>query len=120
DPLVKGLTAGALSALAAAAFHSLVDFGLHRPANALLVVMVTALAPAIVSWHVHRTGESVDLPEWRWGVGAGGRAVGLGMVAAGLVVAALWVAPPGIADWRYQSAFAQASQFERARGAVSL
>jgi tetratricopeptide (TPR) repeat protein/O-antigen ligase len=120
DPLVKGLTAGALSALAATAFHSLLDFGLHRPANALLIVLVTALAPAVASWHVHRTGESVDLPEWRWAVGARGRALGFGVVTAGLAVAALWVVPPGIADWRYQSAFERASQFERARGAVSL
>ena len=120
DPLVKGLTIGALSALAVVAFHSLLDFGLHRPANALLVVMVAAIAPAIVSWRLHRTGESVDMPEWKWAVGPGGRALGLGAVAAGMALVAFWVVPPGIADWRFQSAVAQAGQFERARGAVSL
>ena len=43
DPLVKGLTIGALCALAVAAFHSVLDFGLHRPANAILVVATAAI-----------------------------------------------------------------------------
>ena len=120
DPAVRGLTIGALSALVAAAVHSLLDFGLHRPGNAVLLVAVAALAPAIVTWHVHRTGESVDLPAWRWSLARGTRVGGAVVVAAALALVSLWIVPPGVADWEFQSAVAHAGQFERARGAVSL
>jgi hypothetical protein len=61
---VRGLTVGALGALTAVAVHSATDFGLHLPANALLVVLVAALLPAVVTLRAHRAGYRVDLAEW--------------------------------------------------------
>ena len=43
DVFVRGLVMGGLGAVAAAGFHSALDFGLHMPANALLLVAVLAL-----------------------------------------------------------------------------
>lgn len=65
DPFVRGLVTGGLGALAAVLAHSATDFGLHMPANALLVVALGALLPAVVTLRLHRTGYRVDLPEWR-------------------------------------------------------
>src|SRR5262245_47585141 len=45
DPFIRGLVTGGLGALAAVMAHSATDFGLHMPANALLVVALTALLP---------------------------------------------------------------------------
>lgn len=120
DSFVKGLTMGAFCALAVAALHSLVDFGLHRPANALLVVVVAALLPAIVTWHQHRSGESVDVPAWRWTLPRETRVWGAGAVAVALALAWILIIPPGVADWKLQSALGKAGERERADGAVSL
>jgi len=46
DPLRKGLVLGAAGGLAALAAHSLVDFNLRLPANALLAAALLALAAA--------------------------------------------------------------------------
>ncbi len=121
DPFVKGLTIGGTCALVVAALHSLVDFGLHRPGNALVVVAVAALTPAIVTWRVHRTGESVELEQWRWSLAGRTGAWATGVVAAGLVVVAtFWLVPPGVADWKLQSALARAGRAERVRGTVGM
>ena len=120
DSFVKGLAMGAFCALVVAALHSLVDFGLHRPANALLVVAVAALLPAIVTWHQHRTGESVDVPAWRWTLPRETRIWGAGAVAIALALAWVLIIPPGVADWKLQSALAKTGEHERAAGAVSL
>ncbi|MFQ5902736.1 MAG: O-antigen ligase family protein [Candidatus Binatia bacterium] len=40
DPFVKGVTMGGLAAIVSILFHSLVDFNLHIPANALLFSMI--------------------------------------------------------------------------------
>ena len=120
DPFVRGLAMGALCALAVAALHSLVDFGLHRPANALLVVAVSAVLPATLTWRVHRSGESVDLPEWRWTLAPSTRTWGAVAVAVCLALVGIRLVPQGVADWKLQSALVRAGQFERAGGSVSL
>jgi tetratricopeptide (TPR) repeat protein/O-antigen ligase len=65
DPFVRGLVTGGLGALSAILAHSAMDFGLHMPANALLLVTLSALLPAVVTLRLHRTGYRVDLPAWR-------------------------------------------------------
>jgi tetratricopeptide (TPR) repeat protein/O-antigen ligase len=120
DPFVKGLALGGFCALVATAIHSAVDFGLHRPANAIVVVAVTALLPAVVTLRAHRTGESVDLDGWRWPLRRATRVWGVGAVALGLLLAGLWIVPAGVADWKLQSALAHAGQLDRASGAASL
>ena len=93
DVFVRGLVMGGLGAVAAVAFHSAVDFGLHMPANALLFVAVLALLPAVVTLRAHRTGLQVDLREWRRDLGLRPRVV-MGVATAGLVaVTALTLVP---------------------------
>lgn len=43
DPYVKGITLGGLTALIAIMFHSISDFNLHIPANALLLSIILGL-----------------------------------------------------------------------------
>jgi O-antigen ligase len=43
NPEVKGLVLGALVSVAAMLFHSITDFNLHIPANALLFTVVLSL-----------------------------------------------------------------------------
>jgi tetratricopeptide (TPR) repeat protein len=120
DVFVRGLVMGGLGAMAAVAFHSTVDFGLHLPANALLVVVVLALLPAVVTLRVHRAGLRVDLREWRWELGFRPR-VAIGMAVLGLVaVTALALVPAAIADWRYQAANRLAGEKRRAQGTVTM
>ncbi len=78
---MRGLVMGGLGAVAAAGFHSALDFGLHMPANALLLVAVLALLPAVVTLRSHRAGLQVDLREWRRDLGLRPRVV-MGVVTA--------------------------------------
>ncbi|MDY6862065.1 MAG: O-antigen ligase family protein, partial [Thermodesulfobacteriota bacterium] len=43
DPFVKGITLGGLSALVSLLFHSITDFNLHIPANAMLLAVIMGL-----------------------------------------------------------------------------
>ena len=54
DPYVKGITLGGLTALIAIIFHSISDFNLHIPANALLLSIILGLTYVTV----HRRGLS--------------------------------------------------------------
>jgi O-antigen ligase len=54
--LVRGATLGALSGVTAILFHSIVDFNLHIPANALLFTVLAAIVVAPVSKHDHGRG----------------------------------------------------------------
>jgi tetratricopeptide (TPR) repeat protein len=90
DPFVRGLVMGGLGALTAVLAHSATDFGLHMPANALLVVALGALLPAVVSLRLHRAGYRVDLPEWRLPLSSlTSRAVTTAILVAGIVVAGM-------------------------------
>ncbi len=46
--LVRGINMGAMSGMTAMLFHSICDFNLHIPANALLFTVLAALAAAQV------------------------------------------------------------------------
>jgi tetratricopeptide (TPR) repeat protein/O-antigen ligase len=119
DVFVRGLVLGGIGAVAAAAFHSTVDFGLHMPGNAVLVVAVLALVPAAVTLRMHRTGPQVDLREWRRELGPRARLV-LSVATAGLVLLTVaGLAPVAIADWHYQAAERLISERRYAWGAVT-
>jgi len=49
--LVRGTTLGALSGITAILFHSLVDFNLHIPANAILFTVLAAIVAAPIPKH---------------------------------------------------------------------
>lgn len=97
DPFARGLTMGGLGALAAVAVHSATDFGLHIPANALLVAALGALLPVVVALRAHPQGDWVDLRRWSWEVTPRLRVAGMATMAGGLLVAGAVVAPPAIA-----------------------
>lgn len=57
DPsrLVRGTTLGAMSGITAILFHSIVDFNLHIPSNALLFTVLLAIVVAPLPKHDHGT-----------------------------------------------------------------
>ena len=57
DPsrLVRGTTLGAMSGITAILFHSIVDFNLHIPSNALLFTVLLAIVAAPLPKHDHGT-----------------------------------------------------------------
>ncbi len=119
DLFVRGLIMGGLGAVAAIAFHSALDFGLHMPANALLVVALLALLPAVVTLRAHRTGLQVDLTEWRWGLGLR-PCLAIGVVTIVLVVAAgVTLTLVAAADWKYWHASRLVSEKRRTQGTLT-
>src|SRR5262249_15612063 len=96
---VRGLVTGGLGALAAVLAHSVTDFGLHMPANALLVVTLGALLPAVVTLRLHRTGYRVDLPEWRVPLSSPTWRMVATVVLVGCVVAVGEPVPRALAAW---------------------
>jgi tetratricopeptide (TPR) repeat protein/O-antigen ligase len=120
DPFVRGLTVGALGALAAAAVHSAVDFGVHLPGNALAVLLVAALLPPLVTLRPDPAGDRVGLREWRLPVGP--RARLLGLVACPLAVGVVWavVLPAGLADWHRRTAEPVVRALDRTPRSVSV
>jgi tetratricopeptide (TPR) repeat protein/O-antigen ligase len=104
DPAVRGLTIGALGALTAVSVHSATDFGLHLPANALLLVLIAALLPAVVTLRAHRTGFRVDLAEWRVALSGTFRRSAVVATIVLTVVAAAVPVPLAVADWQLRSA----------------
>jgi tetratricopeptide (TPR) repeat protein/O-antigen ligase len=119
DVFVRGLVLGGIGAVAAAAFHSTVDFGLHMPGNAVLVIAVLALLPAAVTLRMHRTGLQVDLREWRRDLGPRARLVVSVATACLVLVTVVGLAPVAIADWHYQAAERLVSERRYARGVVT-
>ena len=103
DPFVRGVTIGGLGALAAVLVHSALDFSLHLPANALLVVLLGALLPAVVALRADGRHEWVDLPTWRWPVPPWLRPVGIGVAVGVVAVAGLVVVPAARADWQLEA-----------------
>ena len=62
DPYVRGVTLGGLTAIAAILFHSLADFNLHIPANALLFSIILGMTFAGVHVRKIRGGDFSFLP----------------------------------------------------------
>jgi tetratricopeptide (TPR) repeat protein/O-antigen ligase len=118
DVFARGFVMGGLGAVAAVAFQSGVDFGLHMPGNAFLVVAVLALLPAVVTLRAHRAGLQVDLHEWRWDLSLRPR-VCVGLLALLLVtVAGVVLVPAAVADWRQRDAHRLVSEKRLAEGVV--
>ncbi|MBI1893925.1 MAG: O-antigen ligase family protein, partial [Candidatus Rokubacteria bacterium] len=120
DPFVRGFTMGGLGALAAVAASSATDFGLHMPANALLLVVLGSLLPVVVALRPHPTGDRVDLREWSWDVTPRVKIVGAVSVVVGLLFVGLVIAPPAVADWYFQRAQIAAGQIARSEGGVTI
>jgi tetratricopeptide (TPR) repeat protein/O-antigen ligase len=119
DAFVRGLVMGGLGAVTVVALHSAVDFGLRMPANALLVVAVLAVLPAVVTLRTHRAGPRVDLREWRRDLGFRPRlAVGV-LTIASVVAAGVILVPAALADWKYRHASQMVSEKRRAQGALT-
>ena len=99
DPGIRGAVVGGIGALAAVLAHSVTDFGLHMPANALLVVALLAVLPALVTLRLGERGYQVDLSKWTWSLSSMGRR---GLAFAGLaacVAGILLAVPPTAAEW---------------------
>jgi tetratricopeptide (TPR) repeat protein len=121
DPFVRGVTLGGLGGVAAIAVHSVVDFGLHMPANAVLAVVVAALLPSVVALRTRRgSGGGVDLPAWSVAPSGPVRALGGLALATALVLAAHALVPSALADWHVQQAGRIAGGKARGAGAVSV
>jgi tetratricopeptide (TPR) repeat protein len=111
---------GGLGAVATAAFHSAVDFGLHMPANAFLVIAVLALLPAVVTLRAHRAGLQVDLREWHRSVALRPR-IAMGVVTVVIVlVTGMILTPVAVADWKYQAVRRLVTDKQRIRGALTM
>jgi O-antigen ligase len=120
DLFVRGLVMGGLAALTSVAVHSATDFGLHMPANALLVVTLAALLPAVATLRLHRSGYRVDLDQWRMPLSSVPRVT---MGAAALVVCVIAIlvpVGPALADWQLRRALAVAGGAQWAAGSVTL
>ncbi len=119
DPLVRGIVAGGLGALAAVLVHSALDFGLHMPANALLTVAVAALVSNVVALRTRvGSGGGVDLPVWTWPVTPAVRLAVVPVLAGVLAGGAAVIVPPALADWHAQRAIWRAGEDARNRGRV--
>jgi tetratricopeptide (TPR) repeat protein len=119
DPFVRGLTVGALGALAALAVHSVLDFGLHMPANALQAVVVLALLPAVVALRTQRgAGGGVDLPTWTRTLSRPERLGAVAATVVGLALVGVAVVPPALADGHLRRAERLAGPRARIQGAV--
>jgi tetratricopeptide (TPR) repeat protein len=119
DLFIRGLVLGGIGAVAAAAFHSAVDYGLHMPGNAVLVIAVLALVPAAVTLRMHRAGPQVDLREWRHDLGLRARRVMTVATVCFVLVATAGLGLLAAADWHYQAADRLISDRRYARGVVT-
>lgn len=104
DPFVRGLVLGGAGAVVAGMVHSVVDFGLHMPANAVVLTVVAGLLPLVVTLHHDGTGEHVGLARWHGRLTPRARAVGVAVAALAATVAAVLLVPPGVAGWHLASA----------------
>ena len=120
DPFVRGLTLGAIGALGATAAHSAIDYGLHMPANALLLVLVVALLPVIVTLRPQAAGDEVDLREWVWEVGPRARIIGVAAAGVGLCLVGWTEVSAALSGWYYERATGTAGEIARFEGEVSM
>jgi O-antigen ligase/tetratricopeptide (TPR) repeat protein len=103
DPFVRGLVLGGIGAVVAAVAHSLVDFSLRMPGNAVALVVLAGLLPTLVTLHHDGVKERVDLGR-HVRLTNSARAASLAVAALGVVVAAIVLVPAGMAGWHHASA----------------
>jgi tetratricopeptide (TPR) repeat protein len=99
DPLVRGLVLGGIGAVVAAMVHSIVDFGLHLPANAVTLVVVAAVLPLVVTLHHDGVGERVGLASWSRRLTPRARTASVAAALLGVVVAGAVLLPAGVGGW---------------------
>jgi tetratricopeptide (TPR) repeat protein/O-antigen ligase len=104
DPFVRGMVLGGVGAVVAAMVHSLIDFGLHMPANAVVLAVVAGLLPLVVTLHQNGTEERVGLAGWRWRLSPQLGAVGVVVAVLVATAAAVLLVPPGVAAWHRATA----------------
>jgi O-antigen ligase len=61
--LIRGITLGAMSGIGAILFHSLIDFNLHIPANALMFTVLSALVVAPLTGKGHTVTYKNEKPK---------------------------------------------------------
>jgi tetratricopeptide (TPR) repeat protein/O-antigen ligase len=99
DPMIRGLVLGGMGAVVAAMVHSLVDFGLHLPANAMVLVVVAALLPIVVTLHHDGVDERVGLASWSRRLTPRARAASVAAALLGTVAAGALLVPAGVGGW---------------------
>jgi tetratricopeptide (TPR) repeat protein/O-antigen ligase len=120
DVFVRGLVMGGIGAVAAVAFHSTVEFGLHMPANAVLFIAILALLPAVVTLRAHRGGLQVDLREWRRRVMPRTRLVVTVVTVVVVGVFGVGLGSLAVADWKYQQASRLVNEKRQLQGALTM
>jgi tetratricopeptide (TPR) repeat protein/O-antigen ligase len=108
DPFVRGFLLGGTGAIVAVIVHSFVDFGLHLPGNAVMLVVAAGLLPLAATLHRDGGEERVGLDRWSWHLSPQWAAASVLVATAGVVAAAVLLLPPSVAGW------------ERARAASTL
>jgi tetratricopeptide (TPR) repeat protein/O-antigen ligase len=104
NPLVRALVLGGVGAVVAAMVHSIVDFGLHMPANAVMLVFVAGFLPIVVTLHHNGVGERVGLASWSRRLTPPVRTASVAAAVLGTAVAAVLLVPAGVAGWHRASA----------------
>src|SRR3972149_11527369 len=64
DPFSVGIGLGGMGALVSMAIHSLSDFNLHMPANALVMALILAITHIALSSRVSRGEEQLTSASW--------------------------------------------------------
>jgi tetratricopeptide (TPR) repeat protein/O-antigen ligase len=100
DPFVRGLVLGGTGAVVTVAVHSFVDFGLHMPANAVVVTVVIGLLPLAITLHREGAEERVGLERWRWELTPRWSTAVVFVVTLAMVTAGVLLAPSGVAAWQ--------------------
>ena len=120
DLFVRSLVMGGLAALTSVAVVSVTDFGLHMPANAVLVVALVALLPAVTTLRLHRSGYRVDLERWRMPLTSTPRVMLTALTLAVSVIVALAPVGPAVADWEFRRTLKIAGGAQWDAGVVTL
>jgi tetratricopeptide (TPR) repeat protein/O-antigen ligase len=118
DPFVRGFVLSGVGGVVAAMVHSVVDFGLHMPANAVVLVVIAGLLPLVVTLYDDGVEERVQLARWQGRVMRRGRAVGLALAVLGAVVLLPVLVPHGVAGWHLATA-AEITRTVRQTGGVA-
>ncbi len=104
DPFVRGLLLGGTGAIVAVTVHSVVDFGLHMPGNAVMLALIAGLLPLAATLHRDGEGERVGLERWGWRLNPGWSTVSVFVALVAVVAATVLLAPPSVAGWQRASA----------------
>ena len=80
DPFSVGIGLGGMGAMVGMAIHSLSDFNLHMPANALVLALILAITQIALSSKVSRGEEHFSFANWKIRPAAW-RAIGIAVLA---------------------------------------